>query len=159
MQASIMSKPSLTPRRMLPIGMLLAALAGCASTPYAERLSQRQAAYTAAAGTPVRSFHFVGPLYSWEPLSDQQLVVYTRPSRAWLLDVDGCTNLSFANAIGLTSNLHEVSVRFDRVLTGRGNFPCSISQIRPIDVAHLKAAQQAQRKIDEKPREAAGGGH
>ena len=140
-------------------GLLAAGLlAGCSSVPYAQRQAQRQAQYAAAAGAPVRSFHFFSPLYSWEALSDQQLVVYARPKQAWLLDVDGCPNLTFANAIGLTSSLNEVSVRFDRVLTGRNNFPCTITQIRPIDVSRLRAAQQAQRKIDEKPREAPAGG-
>lgn len=140
-------------------GLLVAGLlAGCSSVPYAQRQSQRQAQYAAAAGAPVRSFHFFSPLYSWEALSDQQLAVYARPNQAWLLDVDGCPNLTFANAIGLTSSLNEVSVRFDRVLTGRNNFPCTITQIRPINVSRLRAAQQAQRKIDEKPREAPVGG-
>ena len=139
-------------------GLLTAGLlAGCSSVSYAQRESQRQAEYAAATGAPVRSFHFFSPMYSWEALSNQQLVVYTRPTQAWLLDVDGCPNLTFANVIGLTSSVHEVSVRFDRVLTGRENFPCTITQIRPIDVSHLRAAQQAQRKIDEQPRAAPAG--
>ncbi|OOG60332.1 DUF6491 family protein [Rhodanobacter sp. C03] len=140
-------------------GLLVAGLlASCSSVPYAQRQSQRQAQYLAAAGAPVRSFRFFSPLYSWEALNDQQLVVYARPNQAWLLDVDGCPNLTFANAIGLTSSFNEVSVRFDRVLTGRNNYPCTITQIRPVDVSHLRAAQQAQRKIDEKPREVPAGG-
>lgn len=136
-------------------GLLVAGLlAGCSSVPYAQRQSQRQAQYAAAAGASVRNFRFFSPLYSWEALNDQQLVVYARPNQAWLLDVDGCPNLTFANAIGLTSSFNEVSVRFDRVLTGPGNFPCTITQIRPVDVSRLRAAQQAQRKIDERPRTA-----
>ena len=43
-------------------------------------------------------------------------------------------------------------VGFDRVLTGRGNFPCTISQIRPVDVKSLKAVQQQQRLIKSEPR-------
>lgn len=139
-------------------GLLIAVLlAGCSSVPYAQRQSQRLAEYAAAAGAPVRSFHFFSPMYSWESLSDQQLAVYTRPNQAWLLDVDSCPNLTFANVIGLTSSFHDVSVRFDHVLTGRNYFPCTITQIRPIDVARLRNAQKAQREIDEKPRESAGG--
>lgn len=138
-------------------GLFGAGLAGllvaCSSVPYAQRQAQRQTEYAAAAGAPVRSFHFFSPLYSWEALSDQQLAVYTRPNQAYLLDVDGCPNLAFANVIGLTSSIHEVSVRFDRVLTGRNYFPCTITQIRPINVAQLKNAQKAQRQIDEKPRD------
>lgn len=138
---------------LLGTGLLVA----CSSVPYAQRQAQRQAEYAAAAGAPVRSFHFFSPLYSWEALSDQQLAVYVRPNQAWLLDLDNCPNLTFANVIGLTSSFHDVSVRFDHVLTGRNYFPCTITQIRPIDVARLRNAQKAQREIDEKPRESAGG--
>jgi hypothetical protein len=135
--------------------VLVALLAACSSVPYAQRQQQRQAAYLAAAGAPVRSFRFFTPLWSWEPLSDAQLVVYTRPDKAWLLDVDGaCQNLEFTNVIGLTSNLNEVSVNFDKVLTGRRDFPCTIKRIRPVDVARLKIEQAKQRKVESEPRTA-----
>ncbi|KRF01925.1 hypothetical protein ASG87_10490 [Frateuria sp. Soil773] len=126
---------------------LLALLAACSGVPRAQQDSQRQAAYAAAAGAPVRSFRFF-TLYSWEPLGRDRLAVYTRPNEAWLLDVGGCTDLEFTQAIGLTSNLHEVSVGFDKVLTGRRDFPCTIRQIRPVDVAKLKAVQHEQRRIE-----------
>ncbi|MFK2877658.1 DUF6491 family protein [Rhodanobacter hydrolyticus] len=131
---------------------LAMAMSACSSAPYAQRVAQRQAAYAAAAGAPVRSFHFY-ELYSWEPLSDGQLAVYTQANRAWLLDVGTCPNLEFANAIGLTSFANEVSMNFDKVLTGRGYPPCFITKIRPVDVARLKLEQQAQRKIDAESRE------
>lgn len=134
------------------VAVLATALGACSSVPYAQRMAQRQAAYAAAAGAPVRSFHFYD-LYSWEPLADGQLAVYTQANRAWLLDVGVCPNLEFANTIGLTSFSGEVSVNFDKVLTGRGYPPCFITQIRPVDVAKLKLEQQAQRKIDAEPRE------
>jgi len=133
---------------------LAATLGACSSVPYAQRMAQRQAAYAAAAGAPVRSFHYFD-LYSWEPLGDSQLAVYAQPNRAWLLDVGRCPNLEFANAIGLTSFTGEVSVNFDKVLTGRGFPPCFISRIRPVDVAKLKLEQQAQRKIESEPRQPA----
>lgn len=138
------------------VAALAAVLGACSSVPYAQRLAQRQAAYAAAAGAPVRSFHFFN-LYSWEPLGDSQLAVYTDPRRAWLLDVAPCPNLGFANSIGLTSFAGDVSVNFDKVLTGRGYAPCFISKIRPVDVAKLKLEQQAQRKIDAEPRQPAAG--
>lgn len=138
--------------RILLATTLAAMLAACASAPYAQRTSERQAAYAAAAGAPVRNFRFFS-LYSWEPLSDSQLAVYTRPNEAWLLDLGGdCQDLAFVNSIGLTSSLNQVMVGFDRVLTGRGNFPCAISQIRPVDVKSLKAVQQQQRLIKSEPR-------
>lgn len=131
---------------------LLALLCACASTPYAQRTSDRQAAYAAVAGAPVRNFRFSG-LYSWEPLSDRQVAIYTRPNQAWLLDLGGgCPEISFVNSIGLTSNLNQVMVGFDKVLTGRNNFPCTISQIRPVDVKSLKIEQQKQRQIKSEAR-------
>jgi len=138
--------------RVLLATTLATMLAACASAPYAQRTSERQAAYAAAAGAPVRHFRFFS-LYSWEPLSDNQLAVYTKPNEAWLLDLGGdCQDLAFVNSIGITSNLNQVMVGFDRVLTGRRNFPCTISQIRPVDVKSLKAVQQQQRLIKSEPR-------
>ncbi|HTM27820.1 MAG TPA: DUF6491 family protein [Rhodanobacter sp.] len=140
---------------LLTAGALLLGLlcAGCSSVPHAQRMNERQAQYAAAAGAPVRSFTYFS-LYSWEPLSDTQLAVYTRPNQAWLLDLGGCQDLGFANAIGITSNINQVMVGFDKVLTGRGNFPCTISQIRPIDVKSLRLEQQKQRQIKAEARAA-----
>jgi hypothetical protein len=145
-----MSKSPLIPAGALMLGLLCA---GCSSVPYAQRASERQAAYAAAAGAPVRSFNFFN-LYSWEPLSDTQLAVYTQPNKAWLLDLGGCQDLLFVNSIGLTSNINQVMVGFDKVLTGRLNFPCTITQIRPVDVKRLKLAQQKQRQIESAARSA-----
>ncbi|GLQ48096.1 hypothetical protein GCM10007862_31470 [Dyella lipolytica] len=138
------------------LGMLLAA---CSSVPYAQRLQQRQQAYSASAGAPVRSFRLVlgASIYSWEPLSETQLVVYTLPNRAYLLDVWPCNNLTFTNTIGLTSFADQVQTGFDKVLTGRGYIPCMIKQIRPIDLAQLRLEKQDQRHVDSVPRDNAGG--
>jgi hypothetical protein len=143
---------SMSIKRTMLAGAAAVALAGCSSVPYAQRLTQRQAAYAAAAGKPVGSFRFFAPLWSWEELGPDEVAVYTKPKEAWLLDVPGCTELPFANAIGLTSNLGQVSINFDKVLTGRNNLPCTITRIRPVDVGRLKAVQQEQRKIEAQPR-------
>lgn len=143
-----MSKSIVIPAAVAVLALLVT---GCSSVPYAQRAAQRQAAYAAAAGAPVNSFRFFS-LYSWEPLSDTQLAVYVRPNTAWLLDVDNCPDLSFVNSIGLTSNINQVMVQFDKVLTRRNSFPCTITRIRPLDVKSLKVAQQAQRRIDSEPR-------
>lgn len=133
-------------------GMLLAA---CASQPYAQRLQQRQQAYNAAAGAPVRSFRLIlGPqIYSWEALSDSQLVIYTTPTKAYLLDVWPCNNLTFTNTIGLTSFANTVQTGFDKVLTGRPYIPCAIKQIRPVDLAQFKLDKEAERHVDSVPRD------
>jgi len=140
---------------LVGLGMLLA---GCESAPYAQRLQQRQQAYNAAAGAPVRSFRLImgAQIYSWEPLSDAQLVVYTLPKRAYLLDVWPCNNLTFTNVIGLTSFASEVQTGFDKVLTGRPYIPCVIKQIRPIDLARFKLETEGPRHMDSVPRENAG---
>lgn len=128
------------------------ALVGCSSVPRAERVAQRKADYEAAAGPDQHSFRYFNPLWSWEPLDRDLLVVYTRPNQAWLLTLAGCFDLEYTNAIGLTSRMGEVSVGFDKVLTGRRDLPCTITRIRPVDVAHLKARQAERRAIESKPR-------
>jgi hypothetical protein len=140
--------------RVLMAVLLAGVLAACASVPYAQRLQQRQQAYNAAAGAPVQSFRLIfNNIYSWEPLSDTQLVVYTQPTRAYLLDVWPCSNLTFTNAIGLTSFASQVQVGFDKVLSGRGYVPCPIKQIRPVDLAQFKLEKEAQRHVDSLQRE------
>ena len=133
--------------------VLAGLLAACSSVPYVQRQQQQRAAYAAAAGAPVSSFHFFS-LWSWWPLSGSELVVYTRPSQAWLLDLDEtCQNLEFTHALRVTSSTGEVSARFDKVLTGHRDMPCTIMRIRPVNVKQLKVAQEAQRKINAVPRE------
>lgn len=136
---------------------VIAALAGCTRVgkDYTARMEARQQAYAAAAGAPVNSFRYFS-LWSWEPLSDQQLAVYTRSNEAWLIDLDGrCRNLEFTNHIGLTSSASEVSVKFDRVLTGPGDAPCFIKQIRPVDLKKLDSPQQGKpREVEEAARPA-----
>ncbi|GLQ49147.1 DUF6491 family protein [Dyella flava] len=129
-------------------------LAGCSNLPVAQRDQQRQNAYNEAAGAPIRSFRYLTPrIWSWEPLSDTQLVVYTVPNKAYLLDVWSCPNLIWTQAIGLTSTFREVSVNFDKVLAGRPYGPCTITKIRPVDLSKLKIVQQAQREVDLQPRD------
>jgi hypothetical protein len=134
--------------RMIGMALLAAGIAACSSIPSAQRDQQRQQAYNAAAGAPITSFRFMTRIWSWEPLSDSQLVVYTVPNTAYLLDVWTCPNLPWAQAIGLTSTLRSVSVNFDKVLTGRNYVPCTITKIRPINLAQLKIQQAAQREVD-----------
>ncbi|RDS79084.1 hypothetical protein DWU98_19605 [Dyella monticola] len=144
--------------QVLAGSLLSVVLAACSSVPYAQRLQQRQQAYNAAAGTPVRSFRLVlgMQIYSWEPLSETQLVVYTLPQKAYLLDVWPCNNLTFTNVIGLTSFANTVQTGYDKVLAGRPYIPCMIKQIRPVDLAQFKLDKEGQRHMDSVPRSNAG---
>ena len=75
------------------------------------------------------------------------------PKEAWLPDGPGCPDLPYANTIGVTSNLNQVSINFDKVITGRNQLACTIRQIRPVDVGKLKALQQEQRQVTAEPRQ------
>jgi hypothetical protein len=136
--------------------LLAAALAACASTPGQQAGdAAKLALYRAHAGAPVRSFHFFGRLDSWTPLDDRTVAVWTRPSEAWLLDLDGtCNGLEFTPFIGLTSSAGTVSARFDKVLvrnTGGINLPCTIQAIRPLDVKAIKQAERGEHDASQAP--------
>lgn len=129
------------------LALTLAALTACASTP---RLSDsdKLALYREHAGDPVPSFRYVGNITGWTPLGDDALVVRTRPSEAWLLDLFGpCQDLDYAPAITVTHRMGEVSARFDEVIVRGGGVsptrvPCRIREIRPLDVKALRQAEQ-----------------
>ena len=130
--------------RFLAVLFAALVLGACASGPGmgdAERLEL----YRARAGEPVNSFSLFGRINGWTPLGNSALVVWPRPSQAFLLELGGhCHDLPFAHSIGLTSNVNRVHARFDRVLVrGSGmHMPCIIREIRPLDVQSLRDAQQ-----------------
>lgn len=96
------------------------------------------AAIHAAAGKPVGSFNdMLTTVYSWEPLNESELLIYTRPHQAWLLNVGLCPQLPYTPTIGLTSHVGQVSVGLDSVLVAHGHFPCTIQKIQPVDVKEL----------------------
>lgn len=144
-------------KTLLAAVAVVVALSGCTRVgkDYTTRMQARQQAYASAAGEPVSSFRYFS-LWSWEPLSDSELAVYTRANEAWLIDLDGkCRNLEFTNHIGLTSSASEVSAKFDRVITGGADAPCFIKQIRPVDIKKLDQPQTGKpREVDEAPRPA-----
>jgi len=132
-------------------------LAGCASgrLTSAERLDL----YRAHAGPPQNSMQYFGSLNGWTELGDSALAVWTRPSEAYLLELRGpCYGLSYATAIGLTSQMGQVSSRFDKVLVRDPNsgpsVPCFIGSIRRLDVKALRASEQELRQAQVQEREA-----
>ena len=132
--------PSIRPSALM---LLAAGLVACATPGPAERQAAALARYEAAAGEPVGSFRFFRAR-GFTVLGDEVLAVWTGPSEAWLLRVDApCRELSWQPAIGLTSSLGRVSVRFDEVLAGRDR--CRIREIRPVDGKALREAERAAR--------------
>lgn len=118
----------------------VAFLAGCATSP-TQVSPSRLAAVHAAAGKPVGSFS-VSPtlgstaIYAWQSLSNDELLVYTRPREAWLLDLTPCPRLFRTPWFTLTSFMGQVD-GFSRVRVLRSEIPCQVQQIRPVDVSRL----------------------
>ena len=149
-------------KRMLLLLAIPLALGACASTPK-QTDAEKLALYRANAGEPVRDFQYFNSINGWNPIGDSALVVWTRPSQAYLLELFGpCTDLGYAPAISLSNSMGRVSARFDSVqVVGGGSstmrIPCRIETIRPLDVKALKQAQQEMREAKVVEREAAGG--
>ena len=139
---------------------LLAALvvtlasAGCASAGKLDD-DEKLALYRAKALEPVKGFHYFGTLSGWTPLGEEAVAVWTRPSEAYLLEVDGpCRDLDYAQAISLTQRSGMVYARFDKVIPRLGGsnppvLPCQIREILPLDVKALRAAEKAARDTRE----------
>ena len=138
----------------------LLALGACASAPPAgtaaaaaanagtQAQQQALARYTAYAGPPIESFTWLGHFYSWEPLSKDQLVVFTTPSDAYLLKIWPPCDLRFVfNTLGLTTTASTVYARMDSVVVHSdptGPLRCPIDEIRKVDYQRLRAAQRQQ---------------
>lgn len=105
--------------------------------------------YVDYAGDPVEQIRSMRGVDGWTPVSRNQLVIWTGHNEAWLIKVwDGCINLSFANAIQVTQTGRTIT-RFDKVLVE--NESCPILEMRPIDVARMKADRRAARDTAAKP--------
>lgn len=139
------------------------ALGACSSSPR-QSDAETLALYQSVAGEPVKDFQYFGQINGWAPLGGSALVVRTRPSQAYLLQVDGpCPDLEYAPAITVSHFSGRVSARFDTVtplggVTGSIRIPCRIQTIRPLDVKALKLAQKELRKasVVERAPQAAG---
>lgn len=138
----------------LSAALALIAMSACATDPK-QRDADRLALYRAHAGAPVQAFQYYGRLDGWTPLGDSALAVWTRPSQAYLLELQGrCPDLDFASAITVSNQAGRVYSRFDKVMVlGHGAlpFPCHIGQIRPLDVKAIKQAQRDMRSAGDMP--------
>ena len=125
----------------------LLSLAGCATNRPDD--ATMLAMYRAHAGQPVKSISLFGHINGWTPIGDSALAVWTRPSEAYLLELDGpCYDLEYTPFIALTSTLNRVSARFDKVLVRDRDvvsIPCRINTIRPLDVTAIRAAEKTLR--------------
>lgn len=135
-------------------------LSACATT----RLTpaERFALYQTHAGEPVSSFRLTRN-FSWTPLGDQALAVWTGVNQGHLLEMRSrCSGLGFASNITITNSMGQVSARFDSVIPRTGAGPsqqtqtqqCRIWSIRPLDTAALNDAKRELREAQAIEREA-----
>jgi hypothetical protein len=130
---------------LLALG-LVAASAASAET--LDKMNENYARYEAFAGEPVeeiRNFR----LDRWQPVGRYGLVLWTRVTEAYLIDVDrGCYGLDFAKAIATTSTVNTLHRKFDKIVFGHER--CRIDRIRPIDYKAYRAARKAEREAEKR---------
>jgi hypothetical protein len=121
----------------------LALLAACSSTvPRHESDAQERARYASYAGEPQENFTWLGRYYSWDALGDNHLVLFTTPNDAYLITVQPpCTDLPFAQGIGLSSTGNTVHARLDSVIVK--GWRCPINEIRKVDYTKMRADMRA----------------
>jgi hypothetical protein len=133
------------PRLVASSLLAVMVLAGCSSggIPKHEDEAQVRARFGAYAGEPIDRMTWMGQYYSWEPIGENQLVVFTTPSDAYLLKVSGpCTDLKFVTSIGLTSTASTVYSRLDSVKVR--HWRCPIAEIRKVDYKRMRADMRAE---------------
>ena len=120
--------------RILPL--LIAALALGVGAVQAKRIN-----YADYAGEPVAKFRYT-QLYNWQRSDDRTMVLWTKPSEAYLLTfANNCAEMSGKYSIqigGVASVGGIVHTGDDVLIPGRAS--CRIAEIRPIDLVRLKKA-------------------
>jgi hypothetical protein len=132
--------------RSLPFAILFASLslAACASTGRMSE-SDKLALYSSHAGAPVSDIPYVTPR-GWDKIDGQHLLLTIRPTEVWLLRLSGpCLDWSGPSPTILLRRLVEgrLSFRSDRISTPDSMVTCRIDEIRPVDVAAVRASREA----------------
>lgn len=125
---------------ILPLSLL--ALTACAGAGRRESDEQTLARYMDFAGEPVEQFSYLGRFDGWRALGRDKVVVWTGMNDAYLITVQTpCTDLPFANSIGLTSTTGMVSRGFDSITVGPRE-RCRINEIRPVDYKKVREVER-----------------
>jgi hypothetical protein len=100
--------------------------------------------YAAYAGEPVQQINY-HQLYNWQRSTDKQVVLWTRPSTAYVLELrNKCFELRGPRAViqvgGVAAIPGRLTVNDDLIV---GEMKCRIGAIRPIDLEALKRARGA----------------
>jgi len=137
--------------------VLVGLVAACSSIPLSQRDAAERDRFEAYAGKPVDHFTWLTHYQGWEPISSNQLIVWTDINQAYLVTVfKPCTDLMFARRIGLTSTADTVYAHFDHVKAE--GWTCIIDTIRPVDYLRMEHDLRAQREAQKREKAAAGSG-
>ncbi|MBS0579808.1 MAG: hypothetical protein JSR36_11180 [Proteobacteria bacterium] len=116
----------------------LAVLAACASTAPRQDPESVRARYASYAGEPLDRITWLGRFDSWESLGNNQLLIFTTPRDAYLLSITPpCTDLPFAQVIGVTATASTITARLDSIIVK--GWRCQIAEIRKVDYARMRA--------------------
>jgi hypothetical protein len=131
-----MSAKSVVTGTLLAVALFASAAAGASTDREAEQLAR----YEQFAKPPVQDMPF-WRMDGYESLGRDTVMVWTSVKDAWLIRVyEPCSDLPWANSIGLTSNMHRVSTKFDFVLARKSR--CMIKSIQPVDYRAYQAAKR-----------------
>lgn len=123
-------------------------ISGCASTGMSR--NDRVALYQQHAGDPVGNFKNWNRSLQWRALSNDALVVWARPSEAFLLEFrNSCPGLISAREITISNSGQLVVAGFDsvRITSPLANrTACRITTIRPLDLPAISDAKREQRE-------------
>ena len=130
-------------KTLLALALTAVVASGCASGLSRTRGDQVLARYEPYIGEPIHSFTAFRQ-QSWQPISRNQLILWTNMSNAYLLTIsNNCPDLMFSNSVSVSSTassistLDHVNVRGDR---------CLIQKIQPIDMRAYRRDREANAK-------------
>lgn len=120
------------------LGLAAVSLAACESNgSRGPATAEQRSQFEQFAGPPIESFTYLLHYYTWQPLGQLQLVLWTTINDAYLITVQPpCVGLDFTSRIHLTSAAHTVTRRIDAVTFGDQH--CFITQIRPVNYLAMK---------------------
>ena len=122
---------------VLLVGLTLAASASAGG-----RLKQQYTDYATDQSLREVRYH---QLYNWQRSTDKAVILWTKPSAAYVLDLAWtCSELRSARAtieIGGVASVRGILRVGDDLIVGQ--MKCRVSDIRPIDLARMKADRRA----------------
>lgn len=127
-------------KTMLALALTAVVASGCASGLSRTSGDQVLARYEPYIGEPIHSFTAFRQ-QSWQPVSRNQLILWTSISDAYLLTItNNCPDLMFSNSVSVSSTASSIST-LDHV-TVRGD-RCLIQKIQPIDMRAYRRDREA----------------